>query len=193
FDENVDLKGMEYFGSLFNAILYKKTLRVAYKSFKADATQTHTISPYYLKQFNNRWFLLCQNASYSGLSNLSLDRIEDISESKEPYIPNNDYNFFEYFEDMIGVTKPPDASVVSVCLWFSVSQTPYIKTKPIHGTQHQTFHDDGSSTVTVEVLPNYELEQLILSYGENCKVLEPERLKKTIKDRLNKSLKVYHT
>lgn len=192
FDQNVDLKGMEYFGELFNAILYQKSIGVTYQSFHATQPNTQTISPYYLKQYNNRWFLFGQDEQYDGLSNIPLDRIVDgIKHTNTPYIPNTQYDFNEYFEDFIGVTKPPKVELQRIKLWFTPKQTPYIHTKPIHGTQKQTLHEDGSSTVTIQVIPNFELEQLLLSYGEGCRVEEPKWLREKIRDRVNAVCNIY--
>lgn len=186
FDENVDLKGMEFFGELFNAILYKKPLIIDYQSFKSTEPKAFEISPYYLKQHNNRWFLFGQVERFPGLTVLSLDRIETIKDSKAEYIKNTSYDFDEYFEDIIGVTKPEGEECEKITLWFSASQSPYIKTKPLHGTQRQRFNEDGSSEVTIEVIPNFELQQVILSYGEHCRMLGPDSLKAVVRERIEK-------
>lgn len=191
FEQNVDLKGLNYFGELFNAILFKKVLKIKYKSFTSDQIIEQVIHPYYLKQYNNRWFLFGKNPDYDDITNLALDRIEDeINYVSQPFINNTQYNFDEYFEDIIGVTKPVGKQVQKVKLWFSPSLAPYIHTKPLHGTQKEK-PDEGGLIVTIEVIPNYELEQLILRYGENCIVLEPKELKEKILSRIDKSLSNY--
>ena len=191
FEQNVDLKGLNYFGELFNAILHKKVLKIKYKSFKSDQTIEHTIHPYFLKQYNNRWFLFGKLQKYQGITNLALDRIEgDILPVNQTYLENTEIDFNEYFEDIIGVTKPVGKQVEKVKLWFSPAQAPYIHTKPLHGTQKEKL-DESGLTITIEVIPNVELEQHILRYGENCKVLEPEELKLKIQERLNGALKKY--
>lgn len=187
FDQNIDLKGLEYLGELFNAILYKIALKVQYQSFKSDQPDYQTIHPYYLKQFNNRWFLLGFNSELKSLRNLALDRIMSIEESEELYQENTQYDFAEYFEDMIGVTKPQDAEIQVVKLWFSPGQAPYIDTKPLHGSQKMKLWDENGMIITIEVVPNFELEQLILHFGENCKVLEPVELKDKISSRLQRA------
>jgi predicted DNA-binding transcriptional regulator YafY len=191
FEQNVDLKGLNYFGELFNAILHKKVLKLKYKSFKSDQTIEHTIHPYFLKQYNNRWFLFGKLQEYQGITNLALDRIEsEILPVNQTYIENTEIDFNEYFEDIIGVTKPVGKQVEKVKLWFSPAQAPYIHTKPLHGTQKEKW-DESGLTITIEVIPNIELEQHILRYGENCKVLEPEELKLKIQERLNSALMKY--
>src|SRR5690606_20516754 len=105
FEQNQYLKGIEYISELYNAILYKKPLEILYKSFrKATQAQLISLHPYFLKQYNNRWFLFGMNPETGKLQNLSLDRIEDITELQIDYIENKDIDFEEYFEDIIGVT-----------------------------------------------------------------------------------------
>ncbi|WP_370089413.1 helix-turn-helix transcriptional regulator [Ekhidna sp.] len=185
FDQNVDLKGMEHFGGLFNSILYHQVLSVKYKSFKHKEPVKMIIHPYYLKQFNNRWFLFGHNQELATLSNLPLDRIIDFNQVEdETYIGNN-WDFEEYFDDMIGVTKTDGETSMNIKLWFSKDQAPYIDTKPLHLTQKLDWLEDGSAEVRIEVIPNIELEQVILRYGEHCIVLEPESLRKKIANRIN--------
>ena len=40
--------------------------------------------------------------------------------------------------------------------------------------------------VTIKVIPNYELESLLLSYGENLQVLEPVSFVEKMKSRIEK-------
>ena len=191
FEQNVDLKGIGYFGELFNAIMYKKVLKINYKSFTQNQFVEQIIHPYYLKQYNGRWFLFGKNPKYEGITNLALDRIEDdILELPATYIENSEYDFDEYFEDIIGVTKPAGKKIEKVKLWFSRSQAPYIHTKPLHGTQKEKWDENGL-VATIDVIPNPELEHLILRHGENCKVLEPEGLRERIKLRLDSAVLNY--
>lgn len=191
FDQNIDLKGIGFLGELFNAILFKRVLKIKYKSFTNEQIETQTIHPYYLKQYNNRWFLFGKNPKYKGISNQALDRIEEISELSQKYIENTEYNFDEYFEEIIGVTKPVGKKSQTIKLWFSPKQAPYILTKPLHGTQKNKSLDKTGLIVTIDVIPNIELEQLILRHGENCQVLEPIDLKLKIQQRLNEALGNY--
>lgn len=191
FEQNVDLKGLHYFGELFNAILRKKVLKIRYKSFKHEEAQEQIIHPWYLKQYNNRWFLFGKNPDYKEVTNLALDRIEgEVLPVNQRFIENTEIDFDEYFEDIIGVTKPAGKQVEKVKLWFSSAQAPYIHTKPLHRTQKEKL-DESGLTVIIEVIPNVELEQLILRYGENCRVLEPEGLKVSIESRLRKAMTNY--
>ena len=184
FDENLDLEGMENFTPLFNAIVDKQPLKLTYQSFKQNCEETIIVHPYYLKQYNKRWFLIAWNEEYNFMANYAFDRIKGIEDANVPYKPT-DVNFFDYFEDMIGVSKDTRTKPQMVKLWVSPEQWPYIKTKPLHGaTQRLVSLDEKGAIITIEVYLNYELEQQILSFGEKVKVLEPEELKERIKERL---------
>lgn len=183
FEQNEYLRGLEFISELYNAILYKKVLNIGYKSFNSDEVKSITISPYYLKQYNMRWFLFGKSFDYITISNLALDRMEYIMESNQEYI-ETDIDFNEYFEDIIGVTIQNE-NVLDIVLKVDKTLIPYITTKPLHGSQ-KIYDEDDNFEVHLKLIPNYELETLILSFGEKVQVLEPVILAEKVKERINK-------
>jgi predicted DNA-binding transcriptional regulator YafY len=61
-----------------------------------------------------------------------------------------------------------------------------MENKSIHETQKHKWLDTTTFEVKIKVILNYELERLILSYGESVKVVAPQILKEKIKERLLK-------
>jgi predicted DNA-binding transcriptional regulator YafY len=192
FDSNRYLKGIEHLGRLFQAILYEKTLCISYQSYKRETAKTYHVHPYYLKQYNNRWFLLGLSDSRNSLSTFALDRINAIDDSDIQYVANTDYDFDEYFEDIIGVTVFADTKPELIKLAFNNEAAPYVLSKPLHGSQKVVSRTDAELCVSIEVIPNYELETLILSYGERVKVLGPESFQNVIKGRLERAAGLYN-
>ncbi len=191
FETNEFVKGTDHISRLFNAILYKQTLQISYQSFKSEIPNTLIFHPYLLKQFNNRWFLFGKSEGYENLTNLALDRIEKIEDCKEEYQPNNIEDFDEYFVDIIGVSKSSE-EILKITFNASPSIAPYIETKPLHGSQHPMEETANGYTFSIEVIPNFELEKMILSYGEDLTVLEPEEFRLKLKNRLANNLKNYN-
>lgn len=193
FDENRYLTGLDYFGRILQAITRKEVIKLVYTSFRSKKRITYTVHPYYIKEYNNRWFLIAKTEGKKYLSNYAFDRIDDIQPCPGvKYIPNECYDFNnEYFSDMIGVSRPNNGTIQKVTLWASENLTPYIKTKPIHESQKLKMQEDGSSTIEIEVYPNYELEQLLLSYTDGIKVLAPSDLADRIKLKLSTALSRY--
>lgn len=183
-DTNRYLKGIENLGRLFHTILHKTPLLIRYHSFKNDKETQFEISPYHLREYNNRWFLFGRNKNYPNLTNLALDRILSITESNRPYLENTVWDFTDYFEDIVGVSFESN-EVEKIKLWFNPSAAPYAISKPLHGSQKKISNDASGLVVQIEVIPNFELETLILSYGERVKVLAPAHFVDKIRHRIN--------
>ena len=180
FDVCKYLRGRENFAVIHNAITSCQVLEIDYKTFNRDNVKRHIFHPYYIKEFNRRWFVLGRIQGHENLTTLAFDRIESIgTASGVDYIPD-DMDFEDYFSDIVGVTRH-DAPVETVKLWASASVAPYIVTKPLHESQFVHQQPDGSLEVTLKVIPNYELRKLLLSYGADLKVLSPAALVEQIK------------
>ena len=180
FEQNEFLKGLNFIPELYNAIIYKRVLKIKYKNFKSSDFKKFTLSPYYLKQYNMRWFLFAKSTEFDNLTNLALDRIEKIEETDLIY-ENTKINFDEYFDDVIGVSISPE-NVETIILKVDESLMPYITTKPLHGSQKLKAHENE---IHLKLIPNYELETLLLSFGEKIKVLQPLSLSEKLKIRID--------
>lgn len=182
YEQNPFLKGIDWLSPLFNYIVNKQALFIEYTSFKAGPRMC-VFHPYYLKQYNNRWFLFGRDRSNGEyLTNLALDRIDSIEPASVPYVPNDKYDFGEYFEDVVGVSVPRSGEPVDVILQFDDNTYPYVENKPIHGSQ--TPVRDVPNTVKLTVFDNYELESVIMSFGEHVEVIAPEFLREKIRQRV---------
>ena len=176
FDENKDYTAVEYISDLFDAIYSETVIKVTYKDFKSPTEYDVIVHPYYLKQFNNRWFCFGLDNEKKSLRNLALDRILKIKRLKQKYI-KSDIDFEEYFEDVIGVTVNENVKLETIVIKISKKHWPYIQSKPLHGSQKKKVEDKDSVTISIEVKPNYELESLLLSHGENIEIVAPEKFR----------------
>ena len=91
----------------------------------------------------------------------------------------------------IGVTKPAEAELEKVVLQFTGLTAKYIETKPIHGSQKTKWLDKNTLEIRLKIIMNYEFERFVLSYADNVKVIEPEKLRNTVADRLKNALGYY--
>lgn len=181
FQSNPDLKNIEIFGELLRAIVNKKVLKLTYAPFGKE-TFTENIYPYYLKQFNDRWFLIAQVVGYDSYSNFALDRIENFEETNLEY-KESDVNFEEYFDDVIGVTVS-DVDPIDILIKVYKESISYVKTKPIHLSQRCMEDKTDYAIFCINVKPNYELDSKLLSFGPSLEVLSPDSYKKHISDKI---------
>ena len=184
--------GIEYITPLFNAILNKTPLNIKYTTFNKKSFDW-IIHPYYIKQYNNRWFLIgLNNDEFKSITNVALDRIISIEQANVTFIDNTFIeDFDEYFEDIIGVSFPTEGTIQNVILRFSQNRFPYIKAKPIHGSQK--IKDTDARIITLDVIPNKELESILLSFGSDVEVLAPESLRNSIAKKINDTYQKYYS
>ena len=189
FDDNIYLKNRNYFSRLFSAIVSEQMLEIIYKPFGKEPDR-YVIHPYYLKQYNKRWFLFGCIDGRDYLSNFPLDRIEEITNSSIEYKPNTKFDFQELFDDIIGVSNlfdDPERITFSV----SPSSLDYIETKPILPSQKPVERKESGTIYEINTIINRELIQLLMSYGSAIKVLSPMHLVDKIKQELIKNLENY--
>ena len=192
FDSNQDLKGIEHFSLLYSAVQNKTPLKITYQDFKTIEPYTYVLHPYYLKQYNNRWFLFgLQEELVKSDYNVAIDRIVSVEVSNENFIPNADVDWQDYFTDMIGVSKPIDSKSEEVILHFNQLTGRYMENKSIHETQKHKWIENETFELKIKVILNYELERLILSYGDSVTVIEPQHLIDKIKLRVSRALLNY--
>ena len=191
FEQNEQLRGLEFLGELIDSAIHHQPLRILYRSYYGIEHNT-IVHPYHIKQFNNRWFLLGLEETDNGnrLTNKALDRIVKFSRANVSFIPNTEVDFREYFKDIVGVTVPKEHPVAEkVVLKFDAARFPYIVSKPIHPSQEVISEED--CTLQISVRPNKELESRIFSYGPQVEVLEPEWLRQQIEVKIEETLKKY--
>ena len=184
YQSNRDYSGQSWVGKLYNQLLRKKVLTIEYKGFKDAKSYLRKIHPYHLKQYNDRWFLFGfeESEKYTGITNLALDRIIEITETLESIQPN-ETEWGDFFDEMIGVSRPANEEAVEIKLRFSAKRIPYVLTKPIHGaSQRLDKTDPENRTIILNLFPNNELYQTLLSFGDDMEVLAPKKRVETFKE-----------
>ncbi len=190
YEKNPFLTGIENLSVLYNYIVNKQVLKITYQHF-TQGTMVHFMHPYYLKQYNNRWFLFgITERKKDVLTNLPLDRIVKIEPVHMAYIPNTKFDFEEYFDDVVGVSVPWTGEPEKVVLKFDKERYPYIITKPLHPSQTELDKDNCIIQLNVFLTP--ELESVIFSYGDHVEVLEPATLRETFRQKTAKMIEKYN-
>ena len=210
FSSNEFLKNKEYLGWFFSAITNKKVVSITYRQFDAEKAQEIIAYPYMLKQYKDRWYLLCtptcdKKLPYNPhfIATIPLDRIEAYEEVQNiPYVKCQ-VNIDELFDDIVGVTYYWDKPVEHVVFAVHKSSANYIRTKPMHPYQAELSKEDQDelrrenpkledySFFSLDCKLNYELSSLFRSYGANLIVLSPSSLREEMKENVKKQLELY--
>ena len=190
FDTGGGLKGVENLKPLLNAIKDNRIISFNHYSFQTETTRKYILKPYLLKEYQNRWYVVGLIGSVDEFRTFGIDRIEDLEIKAESFKRNNKLNPIELFNKTIGLVYSYN-SVQKVILSFTPTQGKYIKTLPLHTSQTVIIDNETELRISIEVIPNYELTQTILKFGNTVKVVEPEWLAKEIQENLISALNKY--
>ncbi len=186
---NID-SGIRWFDPLYHSISEKKSIILTYQGFGKEV-KDHTISPYLLKEYRNRWYLVGYSQQSKNIKTFALDRLKKIDESITPYITDIHFSASEYFQYSLGITRVNEQAPIELVLEFSAHNLPYLLSQPMHSSQKILFQSQTSVTISIKVYESHELDMSILGYGAGVKVLGPEMYKNKLKSIIAAMKKLY--
>lgn len=191
-ETHTQFSGIHWYNTLFYAIKDKSPLRISYKPYHREEPREFVFHPYLLKQYRNRWFLFGRESNKEYVTNLGLDRIVSVKNSTATFVENDLFTAEDYFNHLIGVSKPSEGEIKDIVLRIEAKSVPYILSKPIHNLQKIVKnYKNGDLQVKIPLYINYELVSTILSYQNTVEVLAPKELRDEILNILKKGVEKY--
>lgn len=209
FGDNLEYESSKRVHEFFSYIMNRQVIEVSYAS-GFGTPEKKIIHPYFVRQYNNRWFLFGWNAKAakerkpeSGILNLALDRIGEVKCANTGYreISLKELKVFkeDYFDGIVGVTRI-DAAPIHLVLRFDFNTGDekadraakrdyfYLRTKPfypgIHFPSGKSVEENGYAEVWMDIIPNKELESKLLRYADTAKIVEPEDFREQLNRRI---------
>jgi len=182
--------GQNWLDTLYNAILEEKALTIHYMPYN-DQINVRTISPYLLKEYRNKWYLVAYSKERASTNLFKLFRIQDIKVSEEPYFIDPNFSGEDYFKYSLGVFQLHGQQPITVKLKFLKPIIPLIMENKIHPTMEIISINEEELVIILTVFNTIELKNLILGYGANIEIIEPISLREEIKKELQLTLSVY--
>ena len=188
FENRAAIETLPNFKTVLNAIQLQLPINFNHHSFYHLKEEIYTLKPYFLKQYQNRWYVIGETEK--GYRTFGVDRIENITIGTKKFKPKTE-EAKEKFSNVIGLNYV-DHKMETIKLSFHISQKPYVVSLPLHHTQKE-INPENDAFFDNELLinPNFEFRQQILKYGSLVKVLEPKWLQDEIKVILKKALMHY--
>lgn len=206
FNSNPYLKNTNMIAGLFQHIASKQSIRIEYKPYYSTDSFPVVVSPYRLKQFNNRWYLICCRIPDGRFCNYALDRMVSYNVADDVEFMPCPVDIDEHFDDIIGVTYVSDASVEKVIFAGSPKEIQFILTKPLHWSQRcpsqyeqEILHSEYPNVpddwvfLTIECKWNFELITTLFSFGERIVVVSPERVLADLRKKLDMMNTLYYS
>ena len=184
--------------SLFSAISNEQVVELTYRKFLDSTERKVIISPYLLKEYNRRWYIVGGAYDTNRVLNFALDRLVEIEFKTGYTFKPCETDLEERFEEIIGVTFNEEVPLTQILFWVSDAIKGYIHTKPIHGSQIHIKGDradklhilypqlQSGDFLTIECRENFELIRELTAWGDDLIVLTPVSLRDRIVDRINR-------
>lgn len=189
-DNDIQQKGFEYIQPILQAIQQQRKIEFEYQKFKEEKPKKYCIEPYALKEFENRWYLVGLVNDKVELYKFGIERILQLTTITTKFTKNKKLSTTEHFARMIGVNDQlKERETIHIA--FTPFQAKYIETLPLHWSQKEINRSKDWVTFEYYLIPNFELEQRILSCGAEVKVLKPTKLKKRMMQILEQCLENY--
>ena len=189
FENKAAIETIPNFKTVLKAIQNNLEITFKHFSFYHLKEEEYTLKPYFLKQYQNRWYVVGETEK--GYRTFGIDRIENITIGTKKFKPKNE-EAKDKFRQVIGLNYK-DHKMEKIQLSFHISQQPYIVSLPLHHSQKEINTEiEDTFDIELRIHPNFELQQQVLKYGSLVKVVEPKWLAEDIKEELRKGFEAYN-
>jgi predicted DNA-binding transcriptional regulator YafY len=189
-DTIIPIMGSDFLEVIVQAIDESLMIEFEYQKFGESQSKSHTLCPYLLKEYKNRWYVIGCRKGKTSITTFGLDRMSGLKINAEKFSKSNSFDHDKYFKNSFGITRPEYDSQ-SIVLEFAKSQSEYIKSLPIHSTQQIIKETKSRIQISIDVMPCYELFEYILGKTPDVKVLSPQPIAEEVKRMLTDGLKNY--
>lgn len=175
---------------LLSALKEQHTLAFTYNPYWSETPFTYSgVQPYALKMFERRWYLIARRDTEYRF--FALDRMSGVEMQETAFRRDPKFDLKELFEGAYGIIVKKDIPVESIRLKVDAYQANYLRSLPLHPSQHELKRTDEYSVFALRVRPTFDFKQKILSLGSTVEVLQPEAFRNEITEELKNTLKQY--
>jgi predicted DNA-binding transcriptional regulator YafY len=184
-------QGTENLYGLLHAIKNRLKIKFTYQKFWEDGLTMRNAEPYALKEFRNRWYVLANDLKDNQVKSFALDRLSDLDITKKQFQLSVDFNVNEHYKYCFGIISPNGHSPEEVELSFDPFQGKYIKTLPLHESQHILIDNEEELRIKLTLFITHDFFMELLSYGDNLRVIKPNSLINDLRSTFKNVLKLY--
>ncbi|MBC7413129.1 MAG: WYL domain-containing protein [Bacteroidia bacterium] len=185
--------GTQHIAPCIKAIKNKTILHFSYANFWAESAPTkRTVEPYLLKEYKGRWYLMVIDTKDGNTKSFSLDRMTNVEGTSKKFKLDTSLNIAQNYAHCFGIVSPNAIAPSNVVLAFNAHQGNYIKTMPLHASQHILSDTPTELHIQLSLYITHDFVMELLSYGSNVKVLSPKTLATQLKKELKQALQQYN-
>ena len=184
--ESADLKGRilledipsgnRFLTQVIDAMRQSKTIMVEYQNFQMSQPCEFEISPYCLKVFKQRWYILGPRTDSKDLHFYSLDRFCSLTITEHEFSVPKRFDAEEYFLGFYGIMRDNN-KVERVRVQATAFRANYLRSLPLHNSQKEIERTADHSVFEYRVAPTADFIQELRAIGPDITILHPQWLR----------------
>lgn len=184
-------KGTEYLQTFIEAMKQNRIVTITYRPFyEAESTFYH-VSPYCLKVYRQRWYMLGYCEELNGIRHFSLDRIQNMNTTETGFDYPFGFSPEAYYKDSIGIWVNEKIKPEKVIIRTYGIQSQYLRTLPLHHSQKEIYTSEQYCDFEYKLCITQNLISELLAKGNAVQVMEPESLRIEMKKNLYNMFNFY--
>ena len=171
--------GEVHLSTILEAMKENRRLLVSYRKYDASETRAWMLSPYCLKMYNRRWYMLGKTDKGT-LCTFALDRMEEVEISGEVFHMDEGFCAADYFRDMYGICRHSKTRKQRIVLRTYDDEHHYLRDLPLHESQREVGRGRGYVDFELNLYPTKELTGFIMSRGRRMEVISPQNYRREL-------------
>jgi len=178
------------FSSIANALMGRRQLFIVHLNRRSNLRTERVVSPQRMAHYRDNWYLDSWCHMRKALRSFAVDAIErvdlledetadEVSESRLEKVLGTGYGIFA------------GERIRKAVLRFTPEAARWVSREKWHSSQRGEYEPDGSYRLTVPYADETELTMDILRHGRDVEVMSPERLRKSVYERLREATARY--
>ena len=123
----------------FGYVLYRKDCEIIHKQ----------VEPYFLKESNQRWYLLAKDEGT--LKSFGIDRIRDLQHIDRKFVRDESIDVDALFRDCYGIWNDPQMPIEDIELCYDALDGRFIKSVPLHHSQCILVDNDNEFRISLRL------------------------------------------
>lgn len=179
----------EWLMPLVKAIHALHPVEFDYVNYRNDCAEKHfSVLPHFLKESNQRWYLLAYDGAT--MKTFGIDRIRGLEIREDvTFERNTDVSVTDLFNDSYGLWNDPSIPVEDIELKYDALDGRFVKSAPIHRSQRILADTPDGLRISLRLRITNDFVMELLSRSRSLEVVKPQHLRERIRHVYEEALK----
>ncbi len=175
--------GTEHIALLIQAIRKRLQISFVHRKFWDEHSTIRQVCPYAIKESQGRLYLIGKETGKKTIKTFGLDRMKSLQLTGTHFDFPIGFDPEDFFRYSFGIIAAEELEAENVELSFSFPQGNYIKTLPLHPSQEVVMENETELHIRLQLRITFDFEMELMKYGTAMRVLKPQSLVETIKNK----------